>query len=97
MEANKPIFDIDEYTRKVFDVDFIESPDSVDLRSCVRGDQLICKDGRTVYYVQPLVGEFYDHEISEKKDLKPTGSRTHQGRVLKASNTDSDIVQIIRK
>jgi len=94
---NKEEFNIDEYTRKVFDLQFEESPNSVDLRSCLRGDQLLCKDGRVIYYVQPLPDGFYEHEVAEKKDLKATGTRTHQGRVLKASNTDSDIVEIIRK
>jgi len=92
---NKEEFNIDEYTRKVFDLEFDET--GVDLRSCMRGDQLVCKDGRVIYYVQPLPDGFYEHEVAEKKDLKATGTRTHQGRVLKASNTDSDIVEIIRK
>lgn len=97
-ESGAQEFNIDEYTKKVFDIEFVESPDSVDLRTCYRGDKLLCKDGRTVYYVQPLPpSSFYEHEIAEKEDLKPTGSRTNTGKVLKASNTDSDIIQIIRK
>jgi len=92
---NKEQFEIDEYTRRVFDLEFEET--GVDLRSCLRGDQLLCKDGRVIYYVQPLPDGFYEHEIAEKKALKATGTRTHQGRVLKASNTDSDIIEIIRK
>lgn len=92
---NKEEFEIDEYTRKVFDLSFAEV--SIDLRSCMRGDELITRDGTTIYYVQPLPDGFYQHEIAAKKDLKTTGTRTHNGQVLRESLTDNDIVEIIRK
>lgn len=95
MKREKPIFDIDEYTRKVFDLSFEET--GVDLRSCVKGDSLVCKDGTTIYYVQPLPDSIYDHEISYDLAGKRRGTRTNLGKVLKSSNTESDIVQIIRK
>ena len=95
---NKEELNIDEYTRKVFDLEFDESPNSVDLRSCCKGDQLKCRDGSVMYYQQPLPPEyFYDHEISFDKEGKRPASRTNSGKTLKASISDTDIVEIIRK
>lgn len=92
----KKEFEIDEYTKKVFDLEFQEI--SIDLRTCIRGTKMITRDGTVVYYVQPLSPDaFYHHEISAKEDLKVTGFRNHNGQVLKNSLTDNDIVEIIRE
>lgn len=98
MKEEKPIFDIDEYTKKVFDLEFDESPNSIDLRSCSRGDKLITRDGSIMYYKEPLPDiEYFDHLVWYDEAKTKVGSRTHSGKTLKASEMDSDIVEIIRK
>lgn len=76
MENNKEQFYIDEYIKKVFDIEFEEC--GVDLRLCFRGDKLICKDGFVIYYVQFMLLEFlYEYEIVVKEDLKVMGIRIY--------------------
>jgi len=88
-------FEIDEFTRKIYLLEFIEV--GVDLRSCVKGDRLITRDGLELIYVQPLVDFYYDHEVQYTGINKIKGSRTHAGKMLRTSDSDSDIVEIIRK
>lgn len=91
-------FEIDEYSKKVFDIEFVESPNSVDLRSCIRGQKLIARDGSVMYYKEPLEeGNYFDHLIWYDEAKTKVGSRTHAGKTLKASEMDSDITEIIRE
>jgi len=93
----KEEFNIDEYTRKVFDLEWVESPDSVDLRSCVKNDKLIARDGSIMYYKEPLPeSDYFDHLVWYDEAKTKVGSRTHAGKTLRASNSETDIIEIIR-
>ena len=98
MKNEKQEFEIDQYTKESVNAEWEESPNSVDLRSCKKGDKLLCKDGRELTYVQPMPnGAYFDHEVSyNTKDLG-NGFRTHSGKMLRNKDTDSNIIQIIRK
>lgn len=94
---NKETFEVDAFTKASINAEWVESPNSIDLRSCLRGNELLCKDGTIIYYVQPLPNSIYDHEISYDLAGKKLGSRTNAGKMLKSTDSDSDVIEIIRK
>lgn len=78
---------------------------SIDLRTCKRGDILISSQGAKLVYLRPTQdNEYLDHYVqyAEMPDgTKPKdsfGTRTHDGYVFKNKRipeTDHDIVEII--
>lgn len=94
---DKETFEVDEFIKASINTEWTESSSSIDLRRCIKGDKLICKDGTEIYYRQPLPNSIYDHEISYDLAGKKLGSRTNAGKMLKSTDSDSDVIEIIRK
>lgn len=80
---------------------------TIDLRTCEKGDILISSLGATLKYIRPTKDhEYLDHYVQYiryadgTKPKKCFGTRTHDGFVFKKKRipeTDHDIVKIIKK
>jgi len=82
---------------------------TIDLRTCKKGDILISSQGSKLMYISPTPYENYtylDHVVKyvEDKNGKPYpeecyGTRTHDGFVYankRVPETDHDIIEIVR-
>lgn len=94
MENKEEEFYIDEFIRDSLNIEWKEV--SIDLRTCLRGDKLITRDGSTLYYVQPLPISIYGHEVSYDQAGKKLGVRATNGRTVLSKESDSDIIKIVR-
>ena len=74
---------------------------NIDLRECVKGDLLISSLGGKLKYLRPTnEHEYLDHVVEYLDDNLGSGTRTHDGFVMKYdrdSKIDHDIIKIIKK
>lgn len=69
---------------------------TIDLRTCIPGDQLISSHGMILTYIEYCPEEFYPHRVMYPDGA--SGSRNDDGTVFKLKRlpSDHDIVAILR-